>query len=215
MSQEPEIEVVEEKEPWYKGPLKWIIAGFLLLIFVSWTFAIYGVKVDPEPTYIPTLMEVTGEIKAENISHLPNSMADFGRFVTPNDPEIKRIADRIAALSCSSGQHLCQAKAVYYFVRNNINYVSDPNLEYVESPKETLITGAADCDGMAVLLATLEKAIGVDARLAFIPNHVYVELKIQEGPWKYRNWFPADATCKTCRFGETFADTKDKEVVVI
>lgn len=215
MNQEPEIELVEEKESFWKGPLKWIIALFIVLIIASWTFANYAVKVDPEPTYIPTLVEVVGKLQVENISHTVNGRNDFKLFIEPNDPELKRIASTVASLSCGSAQYVCQAKAIYYFVRNNIKYVPDPKTDYIESPKETLLTGAADCDGMAVLLATLEKSIGAEARLAFIPNHVYVELKLKEGPGKYRDWFPVDATCKTCRFGETPADTKDKEVLFI
>ncbi|MBW3017469.1 transglutaminase-like domain-containing protein [Candidatus Woesearchaeota archaeon] len=212
---ETELEIIEEEQKWYHGPLKWIMALFLLLILVSWTFANYAVKVDPEPKYIPSLAEVVGTLNVENISHVPNGRADFKRFINPNDPEIKRIASTIASISCGSGQPVCQAKAIYYFVQQNIDYVSDPDLEYVESAKEVLKTGASDCDGMAVLLANLEQAIGVEARLAFIPNHVYVELRLPEGPNKYHDWFPADATCKSCKFGETSADTSEKLVISI
>jgi len=215
MDEEPEIEIVEEKESVWKGPLKWVIAGFILLILVSWTFSYYAVKVDPEPTYIPTLAEVVGTLHVENVTHEVNGRYDFKRFITPSDPELKRVASNIASISCDSAQYVCQAKAVYYFVQRNIKYVPDPKQDYVESPKETLLTGAADCDGMAVLLATLEEAIGVNARLVFIPGHVYVELKLNDGPNKYKQWFPVDATCKNCRFGEVPASDAEKEVVII
>jgi len=184
---------------------------FLILLIVVWIFAPYIVKVDPEPHYIPTINEVViSNLTIESINHAIDSRQDFLRFINPNDPEIKDVAVRIASMSCNS-EKVCQAKAIYYFVRDNFNYVSDPNLEYVESPKEVLVTGGSDCDGLAVLLATLELAIGVDARLVFVPEHVYVELKLDKGPGKYREWFPVDATCNSCKFGEAPATVAEKQ----
>jgi hypothetical protein len=207
----PEIDEEEIVEPWYKGPLKYIIMLFLIMLMVMWVVSPYAIKINPEPKYIPTISEVVlSNLTAENISHSINSKNDFKRFITPNDPQLKDIAVRIASMSCN-GEKVCQAKAIYYFVRDNFHYVSDPNLEYIESPKEVLLTGGSDCDGFAVLLSTLELAIGVDTRLVFVPNHVYVELKLDEGPGKYLDWFPADATCSNCKFGEIPNSDSEKQ----
>ncbi|MBW2994754.1 hypothetical protein KY312_00230, partial [Candidatus Woesearchaeota archaeon] len=73
----------------------------------------------------------------------------------------------------------------------------------------------SDCDGLAVLLSTLELAIGVDARLVFIPRHVYVELRLDKGPGKYRQWFPVDATCKDCEFGSIPSNSEKIEYLFI
>ena len=209
------VEEERVEEPWYKGPIKYILMIFLLILIVVWIFAPYIVKVDPEPRYIPTIDEVViSNLTIEPVNHTINSRQDFSRFIDPNDPEIKDVAVRIAFSACNS-EKVCQAKAIYYFVRDNFNYVSDPNLEYIESPKEVLMTGGSDCDGLAVLLATLELAIGVDARLVFIPNHVYVELKLDNGPGKYRKWFPVDAACKGCEFGEVANLNQNKEYLVL
>jgi hypothetical protein len=77
------------------------------------------------------------------------------------------------------------------------------------------MTGGSDCDGLAVLLATLELAIGVDTRLVFVPGHVYVELKLDKGPGKYQSWFPADATCKSCKFGEIPVPNSEKQYLML
>jgi len=58
---------------------------------------------------------------------------------------------------------------------------------------------------MAVLLANLEMAIGIETRFVFIPDHVYVQIKLDEAMKKYKTddgWINLDATCSYCEFGE-------------
>src|SRR3989338_5907346 len=174
-------ENIEEKEPWYKGPIKYIIMVFLLLLIVLWYFPTESIKLDPEPSRIPAIEEVLPQnFQLDNQTITIKNKNDFYSYIKPNDPFIKQIASKIAAISCN-GNKICQAKAVYYFVRDNIEYVADPVLfEYVEDPKETLSTGSADCDGHAVLLATLEESIGINSELVFIPNHVLVSIYLPE-----------------------------------
>ena len=43
-----------EPELWYKGPIKWILAVFLVLILVLMIVPRYAVKLDPEPRNIPS-----------------------------------------------------------------------------------------------------------------------------------------------------------------
>jgi len=47
-----------EQEPWYKGPIKYIIIVFLLLLIVLWYFPKESIKLDPEPVRIPLVEEV-------------------------------------------------------------------------------------------------------------------------------------------------------------
>jgi len=56
-----------------------------------------------------------------------------------------------------------------------------------------------------VLLASLLDAIGVQTRLVFIPNHVYVQAYLPEALKKYKfeeDWVNLDATCFNCEFGQ-------------
>jgi len=195
----------ELKEPWYKGPIKYIIMLFLVLIIILWIVPDYSIKLDPEPKTIPKIEEVLPpDFKIENQTITIKDKNDFYKFIKPNDPIIKQIADKISTISCD-GNQICQTKAIYYFVRNNIEYVADPlQFEYVEDPKEVLYTKGADCESGTLLLASLLGAIGIDYDLVFIPNHVFLRIKLDQASKRYKidNYIYLDWTCKTCSFGE-------------
>ena len=214
MQEETIEELPEEPEPWYKGPIKYIIAIFLILLLVVWYIAIYGAKIDPEPKRIPTIEEVVpANIIIENQSETKD---DFLAYLTPNDPVIKQTADRIAAIGCDSSK-VCQAKAMSYFVRDNFNYVSDPlAYEYIKTAKESLATKGGDCDDASVLLANLLGAIGIRTRFVFIPSHVYVQAYLPDAIKSYKaedNWVNLDATCDNCKFGEIQINNKNKRYI--
>jgi transglutaminase-like putative cysteine protease len=200
-----------EKESIWSS-LKYVIAPILALLLILMIVPIYSVKLNPEPKNIPSLAEL-------NIpSYIPvnktpiSDKNEYLNLLNPNEPAIKQIASKIASASCGSNQ-ICQSKALYYFVRDNINYVSDPRMEYVEEPLETLNSGGADCDGMAVLLANLEQAIGIPTRFVFIPNHVYIQIYLEEAPKKYKqkdSWINLDPTCYNCEFSEIPLQNIDK-----
>ena len=190
-----------EKEPWYRGPIKYILGVFLVLIIILMIIPSGVIKISPEPKNIPTL----GEVLPPNIQLSNNTPQEYNKLVNPTDPIIKQIADKIAASSCAFSR-VCQAKALYYFVRDNIKYVSDPiGEEYLEDPKEVLSTAAADCESGAILLAALEEAIGIDAQLVFIPKHAFVRINLPEARAKHKmeeDYVYLDWTCADCDFGE-------------
>jgi len=208
-----EKKIIEEIEPWYKGPIKWILAIFLILILILMIVPRYAVKLDPSPKRIPAL----GEVLPQKIDILNNSISsryDFLKLVKPNDPVIKQVADKVASIACD-GQKICQAKAIFYFVRDNFDYVSDPNrYEYVKSARESLVSGGGDCDDASVLLANLMEAIGIRSRFVFIPGHVYIQIWLPKAMNRYKtedDWITVDATCKTCDFGEIVIQNLGKE----
>jgi transglutaminase-like putative cysteine protease len=194
---------LEEHPPWWKGPVKLIITIFLLLIITMWVFSYYAVKLDPEPKNIPTIDDVVPKNLEPDPDSITNNINNIQ--LTPNDPEIKLIADKIASSSCD-GSKVCQAKAIFYFVRDNFDYVSDPNaFEYIKSAKQSLVSGGGDCDDASVLLANLLESIGIKTRFILIPKHVYVQASIPEATKRHKaedDWVNLDATCKNCRFGE-------------
>lgn len=195
-------EETKEESPW--AALKYILAPFLILLLVLMVVPLYSVRLNPEPKDIPALAELNIPPYIPKNKTMISERSEYLDFLNPNDPAIKQIASTIASGSCGSNQ-LCQAKALYYFVRNNIHYVSDPKLEYVEEPLETLNSGGADCDGMAVLLANLEQAIGIPTRFVFIPSHVYIQIYLEDAPKKYKqedSWINLDPACSNCEFSE-------------
>jgi len=196
----------EEKESIWKGPLKWIIAGFLVLIVVLWVVPYYAFPPDPNPDRIPTLSEVIPE--GMNISTEKQNITiteSLKKFSDPNDPAIKQVATRIASTGCTSSSKVCHAKAIYYFVRDNIKYVADPvGQEYVEPAREVLSNKGGDCESGTLLMAALMEADGIDSQIVLIPSHAFLRIKLDEASSHYKKdgWIYLDWTCNTCRFGD-------------
>ena len=196
----------EEGEPFWKGPLKWIIALFLVLLMVLWIVPYYAFPPDPSPGRIPALSEIIPSDM--NISTEKQNITiteALKKFSDPNDPAIKQVATRIASTSCVSGSKVCDAKAIYYFVRDNIKYVEDPvGKEYVEPAREVLSNKGGDCESGTLLMAALMEADGIDSQIAIIPNHAFLRIKLDEAANHYKKdgWIYLDWTCKDCLFGE-------------
>jgi transglutaminase-like putative cysteine protease len=196
----------EEAEPKrFPTPIRIILSLFFLLLVSTWTFSYYGGKLDPEPTNIPNREEVVPlGIKLGNTSTKITTKNDLYKFITPKDQEIKRIANRIATESCE-GNRVCQAKAIYYFVRDNYEYISDPiESEYVEYPREFLTIGGGDCESGTIALASLLESIGIYTELVFKPSHAFLRIKLPEAKRRYQRegWIYLDWTCNSCKFGE-------------
>ena len=197
------MEDIEEKEPWYKGPLKYILGVFLILMLVLWLVPIYSVKLDPSPKEIPLLAEVVPASISVNETHFSSITM---QMVDGKDPVIKEIADKIVVKACGDSGRVCHVKALFYFVRDNFEYVSDPSAyEYVKTARQSLVSGGGDCDDASVLLANLLDAIGVRIRFVFVPGHVYLQAYMPEALKKYKvdgDMVSLDATCSYCEFGE-------------
>jgi len=197
----------EPPEPWWKGPIRYILGLFLILLLVLWFFPSRAVKLDPEPKYIPSIQEVIPDnIPFQNSTPKILTRSDYLKLLTPNDPIVKQTADKIVTLSCD-GDKICHAKAIYYFVRDNFQYVSDPTqYEYVKTPQESLKAGGGDCDDASVLAANLLQAVGIRTRFVFIPGHVYIQAFLPDALKRYRAedefYVSLDLTCNSCDFGE-------------
>lgn len=172
-----------------------------------WIFPSYRIKVDPNPVKIPTIEELDLEIP--NSTGLNASQRGFLQLLLPADSFIKNTANKISVIACPNVEKqikVCYAKALFYFVRDNVQYVNDPFArEYLASPAETLASKAGDCDDHSILLANLLEAIGLETRYVFTNNHVFVQVKLEEALKGYKtddDWVSLDATCKDCRFGE-------------
>lgn len=217
---EEEIPEKLPEDPWYKGPIKYIIMIFLILLLVMWFFPAYSVKIDPEPSKIVSLSELPLEDIQLNETQKYNlkNKNDLTAFINSNDPKIKQIATRIAAISCD-GSKICHAKALYYFVRDNIKYVSDPvNFEYVEDPKEVLVNGGGDCESGTILLASLMQADGISSQIVLIPNHAFLRIKLDNALRRYKaedGYIYLDWTCSDCEFGELPLSDKVDNIEVV
>ncbi|MBU2561130.1 MAG: transglutaminase-like domain-containing protein [Nanoarchaeota archaeon] len=212
----PGTEKIKKRENGRPNPFAYLLVLVLLLLIIMMVVPYYGIKIDPVPKDVPTLAEVMPygiSILANDTAGIPGgSRADFLRLIMPSHQSVRNMAARIATASCRESD-VCYAKAIFYFVRDNLHYVGDPPNNYLESPFETLYSGGADCDGLAILLANLEMAVGIPIRFAFIPDHVYVQVKIDDAPKKYKEedgWISLDPTCNDCEFGEVPYSTLNK-----
>jgi hypothetical protein len=205
-----EEEHFEGHDPWYKGPAKIIIGIFLLLLIVLWLVPFYGIKQNPEPNYLPTLENL-------NVPELiiPEVNGNDMRSYIQTTSDIKQIADKIVTLSCKETHKVCNAKAMFYFVQQNFNYLNDPlAFEYFKTPQESFNAQAGDCDDASIMLSSLLQSVGFYTRFVFVPGHVYVQVKIPEAKSSYKDddgWISIDATCQSCKFGELSYTYSDAE----
>ncbi len=204
-----DVDVPEEK-PFFSGPIKIIVGIFLILLMVMWLIPAYGVKQNPEPTYTPTLAEL--QIPEMSIPNVSSS--DIRNYVRVT-PEIKRIADQIVSVSCPQTSKVCNAKSLFYFVRDNFNYVNDPlAFEYYKTPQESFHSATGDCDDSSALVASLLNSVGLQTRFVFVPGHVYIQVKLRDAISAYKedgDWINLDSTCKNCKFGEVHYKYQDVE----
>jgi len=203
-------------EPFWKGPLRMIGALFLIFLVVVWIIPSYVIKTNPEPQYIPTIAEVIPSGNGNETVPKPiSSSAEMRSLLHPQDPFIKRTADKIITLSGCQTDKVCQAKAFYYFVRDRFTYVEDPAaFEYIKSAQESLQSQGGDCDDASVLLANVLEAVGIETRFVFIPGHVFVQAWLPDAPRTIRaeqNWVNLDATCRYCKAGEVPYATEGKQ----
>ncbi|MBN1544125.1 transglutaminase domain-containing protein [Candidatus Woesearchaeota archaeon] len=212
----PDTGKIRKRDNGKPNPFSYLLVLILLLLIIMMVVPYYGIKIDPAPDDVPAIAEVMPYGIVLLVNETPGipggSRADFLKLIMPSHQDVRNMAARIATASCRESD-ICYAKAIFYFVRDNIHYVGDPPNNYLESPFETIYSRGADCDGLAILLANLEMAVGIPVRFAFIPDHVYVQIKLDDAPKKYKEedgWISLDPTCKDCEFGELPYSTLNK-----
>ncbi|MBU1017705.1 transglutaminase-like domain-containing protein [Patescibacteria group bacterium] len=196
----------EPIEPKKHSPFYRFVAVLAIIALIFLSVRGYFYLFHPEPRMKLALADVQkflpSDFEEPFTSHRPEQVREV---VLSASDSIKQVANAIAASSCRTADTVCQSKALYYFVRDQITYVSDPRFhDQLENPLTVLKTGGADCEDMAVLLVALQKAIGNQARLVFVPGHAYAQVKI---PQYKDKWLNMEGTCKTCTFNEVPTDT--------
>jgi hypothetical protein len=177
------------------------IAALLALVLIL--LSVQGIEylIHPSPGKIPTLSAIQPFLgKPDGQAFSSYRPDDLDRVVRDSENTLKLVSNTVASNSCKSGDPVCQSNALFQFVRDNITYVPDPQFhDQLENPLSVLKTGGADCEDMAVLVGGLQKAIGNEARLVFIPGHAYAQVRI---PNYKDQWISLEPTCKICKFGE-------------
>lgn len=110
-----------------------------------------------------------------------------------HSPEFKSLARKLRGKT-----KMETAKNMFDWVVKNIQYEHDPpEYEYITRPKALLQKRKEDCDGMATLLATLFKTVGIECYFKVIAwrihnfTHVYLTAKLSN-----KGWSPIDPVLK-------------------
>ncbi len=94
------------------------------------------------------------------------------KYVEPMDTSIRKQALSIvtdAPSGINVNNDAWKIWAIYYWVSQNGDYVSDPKgQEYYMFAHDMLETMAGDCDDFSILLASMYESVGLDAALATI-----------------------------------------------
>lgn len=209
--------------PAHRGPMRVILAFLLALLIIVMIVPFYAIKLDPEPKNIPPLVDVLDGLNLQTTNHSTIAYTDFPLLVAQasNDQAIKTVADSIVTQSCDGGdaRRVCHAKALFYFVRDNFDYVADPaSFEYIKTPQESFISQGGDCDDASVLLASTLAAVGIETRFVFIPRHVFIQAYLPEAIKRHKDedgWVNLDPTCVNCGFGETAYATANARKTIV
>jgi transglutaminase-like putative cysteine protease len=197
-----DLNIDDEIIPKKRNPFYGLIALFVAVALFLLSLQGYFYLIHPEPTYIASLEEIRSFLPADLKEPFSTHRSDEVTLVIFEFRDTtKQIANYIASKACKKADSVCQSKALFYFVRDNIQYVPDERFhDTLANPLATLKTGGADCEDMAVLVLALEMAIGNEARLVFIPGHAYAQISITD--YKDGKWLNLEPTCKTCDFNE-------------
>ncbi|MDO9517363.1 MAG: transglutaminase family protein [Methanosarcinaceae archaeon] len=115
----------------------------------------------------------------ERVSNLPQSVfKSVNNKVNPLDINVREIAAG-SAKTYPGTYNIYQICAIFDYVKENIQYISDPRGgDYWSPPNETLKIGAGDCDDYAILMSSLVEAIGGTTRIYLTDTHAFAAVYI-------------------------------------
>lgn len=160
---------------------------------------------------------IEGSIKED----LDDSIQKIVNAINPKNQTVRKLAVELSA-RFQAGDFK-QARKIYEFVRDEIQYIHDPlTFEDIQNPETTLKLRAGDCEDQAILLSSLLSAIGFKSALIFtdsdndgVADHVYSAVYIPtapdyskpfthkelEGDQDMNDWIPLDPTSQDSDFG--------------
>ena len=129
------------------------------------------------------------------------------RFIDPNNPEITSIATMTLENEKTNNSFLV-AKALFSWLKQNIQYQTHPSEKVVRSAAVTLQRKQGDCDDLSFLYVSLCRAVGIPARFIrgyLISNdistgaitavaHAWVEVFVGTSD-SQNGWIPVECAC--------------------
>lgn len=131
------------------------------------------IKVDVKPLQEQTYPEVRYNQK--------DLFIRTNEIVDPLDPSVRELATGLA-IKYPGEYNIYQVCAIFDYIKENIQYVSDPRgVDQWSAPGETLKIGAGDCDDYAILLASMIESIGGTTRIYMTDTHAFATVYIGSG----------------------------------
>lgn len=177
----------QEPKKDYK-PLFIIVGLIALLIFVLSAIPIYSVKLTPPADLEAVHIFKLTEAEASQLANITGGQVTIPDAIqSTNVKDYRIITNRLVTSACSVHSDLCYAEAVYNYVRDSTQYVSDPKIQYVQSPAETLLSKGSDCEDRSLLLAAQLESIGIDADIGVTSDHAFVRAQLPNAPFWLRH----------------------------
>ena len=114
------------------------------------------------------------------------------------NPIILGIARQVTR-GCAGRDAMCELRAIYQFVVENVRYTGDvSNVDTFSAPLRTLQMGGEDCDGHSLINAALAMANGFRAKVRITSNrgvtwdHIYCMVGMPKG--RSDRWVALDTT---------------------
>ncbi len=128
---------------------------------------------------------------ARQIGHLWNPAA----LIRPGHPIVARFTDELSVPRELSRRDEARwiARAISDRIRYSYDWIQGWNVDYWPTADEVVATGQDDCDGIAVLTASVLERRGFRARLEGNLIHVWVVVDLAEGPLRVLGGSPTVA----------------------
>jgi hypothetical protein len=114
------------------------------------------------------------------------------------NPQVLFIARNVTR-ACAGRDGMCELRAIYQFVVENVRYTGDVSkVDTFSGPLRTLQMGGEDCDGHSLLNCALAQANGFSAKVRITSNrgvswdHIYCMVGYPKG--RTDRWIPLDTT---------------------
>lgn len=126
--------------------------------------------------------------------------SSVSQFVTPIDGVVRMAVSSAGTFSTLDDQGIQDAtKQIWDFLRGqNIDYISDPTIEYRQYPAEVLERKKGDCDDLATMYVGLLESVGIKTALITHPGHMYAAY------YDSKFIYPVETTMLTASFAEAY-----------
>ncbi len=103
------------------------------------------------------------------------TLSSVSQYVTPIESVVRQAVSAAGSFSTMDDDGISEgAKKIWNLLKGlNIDYISDPTVEYRQYPAEVLSRKKGDCDDLATLYVALLESVGIKTALITHPGHMY------------------------------------------